>query len=576
MKENTLYSSSEQLGLEPATLDDLPAYFDSQGIVRLYTARNKAYKFNILDDTWQVGTKSYIYLDWMREANMPVQAFVALRTAMAMQASALGYSSCISRFSNLKKFSQAIHAPLAFQEIFNTLTGDMKKSVKYFFNSIQNDVTSKSKNERRYFEDIITFLGTQEIEVSKKGQNIFHPQKGAYSEQEENEINEKLRLKIDSTLRHFQAQTIPDSRHVHQLSTLIATVFLKTIFRRPTQLVQLKWCDVLPVGMSFSDHRQVSKNEIVEDEHLFSDIDQLHIRTFKGKDGEFRQQAERRSHLIEPDFSQLILRYRQYYQQCFINNLLQQTIVLDEAEINDLLFRCPLFPPQEIFSFNFETKEKLFKAIGYQSDALHKTSGVLKSNIRILSASLKLKSERIDNLAISNNRSRHTVLTNGSRANLSSAQLCAITGVTEQAVVPYLDLDMRSRVLIDDGLAQQKVFQQFSKISVANLQQQEGFKVLNEFDEEQGIINKKEDCTTCEAKLGVPLGCYGCNNFRPHVDADHRANLRKAERKLAFNQQSGHSMTLERISRAILYIRATIAICDDIKLSEKGLKHAAD
>lgn len=576
MKKNTLYSSSSQLDLESATLDDLPAYIDSQGIDRLYTAKNKAYKFDIIDDVWQTGTKNYLYLGWMREANMPVQAFITLRTAMAMQASELAHGSCKSKFNKLRRFAGAIHAPLMFQEIFNTLTNSNKRGAKQFFNNIQNDKTSKSNNVKLYFEEIIAFLDTQDVDNATGGQNIFHPEKGAYSEQEEIEINEKLRLKISRSLSQFSSQVVPDVRQLHQLNTLVATVLMKTIFRRPTQIVQLKWCDVLPVGMSFADHRNVSANDIVTDEHLFSDIDQLHIRTFRGKDGEFRQQAETRSHLIEPDFSNLILQYRYYYQQCFTSNLLKQNIALDEAEIGDLLFRCPIFPPEKIFSFNFETKEKLFKAIGYQSDALHKSSDHIQRSIAYFSDSLDLKSERIDNLKISNNRSRHTVLTNGSRANLSSAQLCKITGVTEKAISPYIDLDTRSRLLIDDMFAQKKVFQQFSQISATNLQQKDGFKVINTFNEEQGIISDKQDCNTCEAKPSVPIGCYGCNNFRAHEDADHRANLTKAERKLAFNQPSAPTETLKRLSRSIIYIRATIALCDDIKLSKKGLAHAAD
>jgi len=49
--------------------------FDGQ---RLYRAKNDAYEFDIFSDTWQLGTKNFIYLDWMHNLNYDQQTFIDL------------------------------------------------------------------------------------------------------------------------------------------------------------------------------------------------------------------------------------------------------------------------------------------------------------------------------------------------------------------------------------------------------------------------------------------------------------------------------------------------------------------
>lgn len=68
------------------------------------------------------------------------------------------------------------------------------------------------------------------------------------------------------------------------------------------------------------------------------------------------------------------------------------------------------------------------------------------------------------------------------------------------------------------------------------------------------------------------MGCYPCDNFRPLETANHQQYLDKAERKLQINSQSGHSATVRKLKKIIIYIKATLALCEErmtLKLVDK-------
>jgi hypothetical protein len=169
------------------------------------------------------------------------------------------------------------------------------------------------------------------------------------------------------------------------------------------------------------------------------------------------------------------------------------------------------------------------------------------------------------------------VLTNGAWAGMNKVQLSSITGVTPTAVAPYLDLKIDSRLKIDTAFAEKQIFKQFGRVSASELVKFEQIKVFNEFGDESGVLLKGSDCNTCESKLGRPIGCYGCDNFRPHLEGDHKAYLEKAERKLAINQEAGGSpLTNRKLERSILYIRATIQICQEYLNIQRGVGNERD
>jgi hypothetical protein len=148
-----------------------------------------------------------------------------------------------------------------------------------------------------------------------------------------------------------------------------------------------------------------------------------------------------------------------------------------------------------------------------------------------------------------------------------------VLGNTPQAASCYIELDLEARGDIDEAMAGVKLFTQYSTKSVAELKNEYSQSVVNEFDQEQGLILNRKNCHTCGAQLGKPLGCYGCANFRPHVDGDHRGNLVKAQSKLEVNRVGEARETIRRIELCVLWIRATIWACDEMKLVQQGLSY---
>lgn len=562
--------TDELLELE---FEDLPAFLEHNGIKQIYRAKNNAYQFDVLDDEWQLGIKDTLYLRWMWDGNFSVIAVLMLRLGLARQAESLTFSTIKTRNAAIKNIKFSLNNPRVFQESYYQLKPNFKVKTADFFHKMSKDDSPRCTFLQTFFTEVFAFLTeTSSPKTSAMGQNILDPVKGMYSEAEGLEINNKLRIRIAKALDDCRDSFINED--LNKLGTVIAVLVMKSIFRRPGQLAQLKWIDVLPVGVSFNSHRSANQDQIPKEEHFFSDVEALHIRTFRGKSGEFRKQAEPRSHRIEAGFSNLILQYRVEYQRRLEACLSTQNINLSKAELTEIMFQLPIFTDRDLFSINFGSKEALLQSVDYSSEAFHKSSNALAVNISNLAKSLNLVTDRgSKNLTLSSCRFRHTVLTNGVWANMDALGLSKITGVTVRAVTPYIDLSTGSRFQINAAFAQKKVFKQFGMVSVAELSKSEQFKVTNEFGVEQGILHKASHCSTCESKLGRPIGCYGCDNFRPHIQGDHQAAFEKAQKKLAFNQEGGGSpITTRKLERSILFIQATILMCNEYQNMQKGIK----
>lgn len=136
-----------------------------------------------------------------------------------------------------------------------------------------------------------------------------------------------------------------------------------------------------------------------------------------------------------------------------------------------------------------------------------------------------------------------------------------------------MNLDMTGRTEINEAMAREKVFGQYSKLSTNELKKLDSFIVKNEFDEVQGMIKQQTNCNTCLSKLCKPLGCYGCDNFRPYLEAKHQENLRRIEEKITFNKGSD-PLVLKKLNNSRIYVRAVITLIHEAKISERGLPYA--
>ncbi len=524
---------------------------------RTFKSKEEGYEFDIFSDTWVLGYKKNLYLDWMKALDSDV--FLDLRLAIAHAAKHYACSGLRGYIGTLKKICLYLE-PATFEAWYLRLT-TYKRSVK-------DSLYVLCERSHEYRSPILTPLydivkgdsfGRRDVSNSILDETI-----GAYSEIERDNLLEAIRIE---TLNALDSEFVKLSSFT-RLRAILTCQLTVAIVRRPTQLVQLKWCDLLRVGQVFNSPKEGNRDWQPLTQHHFSDVEQLHLRTFKGKDGEFRRNAESRSHRLETDLSELLLRYYQVYETYICTSLSHSGITLSRSETKELMQRLPLFPDQSLFSAKFATKENLFNSVSNTSEGFHLSSGSLvKSISHIFNERLYVKSDRVahQRLALKNNRWRHTLLTQAVWMGLSNAQTAAITGVTVGAILSYLDLKAPERVKIDQAYAGNSVIQRFDSLSAKQLQQHPDFKVKSPFDEEMGHKLNPANCASCQSKGAAPMGCYPCDNFRPLETANHQQYLDKAVRKLAVNSQSGHPSTVKRLKIIILYIRVTIALCEERK-----------
>jgi len=518
--------------------------------------------FNVFSDEWSIGYKKTLYLEWMNDLEKDV--FLDLRLAIAHATKHYAHGSVNVFISTLKNICDYLE-PATFEAWWLTLTGYKK--------NVRDALFALCKRSHEYNSRLLIplydIVKDDNLGGNAGSKSILDEATGAYSEIERDNLLEALRIE---TLNALDKELVT-TKLFTRFRNVLGSQLMVAITRRPTQLVKIKWCDLLRVGQAFKSHKESNRDWQPLTQHHFSDVEQLHLRTFKGKDGTFRTNAESRSHRLEPNLSELLLQYYQTYESLLCASLSQYDITLSESEIKELMQRLPLFPDQSLFSAKFDTKENLFQSVSDTSESFHLSADSFASSITYLfNKNLNVKSDRIAHkpLVFKNNRWRHTQLTLAAWMGLSPAQVAAITGVTVGAIQSYLDLKAPERVKIDEAFAGNSVIQRFDSTSSEKLQQHPDFKIKSSFDEEMGHKLNPANCSSCQSKGGAPMGCYPCDNFRPLETANHQQYLDKAERKLAINSQSGHPATVKRLQAIILYIRVTIALCEEQKTIKIG------
>jgi hypothetical protein len=522
---------------------------------RYFSGKKEGYSFDLLSDEWVLGYNKTLYLHWMNE--LELETFIDLRLAIAHAVKHYAFDSITNFSSTLKTLINYLNV-YEFKAWWLTLNS-YKNHVKYTLHGVSG---RSEEYQSTVLGPLYELVKNESLGSGNKITGILDDRTGAYSDAEHNNLLEALRIE---TLQALEGEILPTKKFT-RLRNVISCQLMVAIVRRPVQLVKIKWCDLLPVGQEFKSHKESDRGWQPVTQHLFSDVDQFHLRTFKGKDGKFRDNIEQRSHRLSPDLSILLLRYYQAYESKLCHSLHRHNISLTDKEVKELMRCLPLLPDQSLFSSEFHSKLELFSTVSDTSEVHHQNRMALTRNITYLfNSKLNVKSDRLPNqpLKLSNNRWRHTQLTMAVWMGLSPAQIAAITGVTIEAIFPYLDLKAQERVKVDQAYAGNSIIQRFDNTSVEELLKHSGFSVKSPFDKEIGHKINPANCSSCQSKGGAPMGCYPCDNFRPLETANHQQYLDKAERKLAINSKSGHPATVMRLQVVITYINATIAACEE-------------
>nr|WP_314899654.1 hypothetical protein [uncultured Deefgea sp.] len=531
----------------------------------LITAKS-GMQVNVPDREWKIlpntGKGHTIPVAWIHDSLMSAEDKELILEVLIDYVRTKNANTASGIVSNTKPYlADGIPTLTSIRTAWSGLKTNNKKGLNQFFGTL-------SKLGHKRFDEYHQFTTSH---LDKSTPNILDPEKGALSDIEfdslAKEINAKLRA-FDWSVSQEISFFIQSSYGFGGLRDSVSNKLMLSIVRRPIQLAALKWADLIPAGASFND------SNIKESDHIGSTgIQTLQLRVFHAKvtgGSSPRAFPELYPLHLSNDLSTVLINYKKIYMTGVMMYLKSGGVSIDQEELLRVMMNMPIFLANDLFSTKFDSLE-IFKSMFTSSSmAFHVSEQVPTSALR----TVKIVSDRLPDCIATNNRIRHTVLTRGAQEGRPATQLARMTGVTVPAARHYVDMDYQSRVLIDQNYLGNEFLKQAFKSTISLVATGEEL-VLDQQFNEVGGVTCKTSCRNCHAELGRPLACYGCPNFRPILEAEHRSVLQLAEDKLSINKSALlnplHTRSIEKLQRQIEWVKLTITICDEMLSTKRSI-----
>lgn len=517
-------------------------------------------RINIQDDEWRIlptTSKGHlISVSWLHNSEMSDDDWHLLVEAYTHYVRTKAASTAFGVVGNTKPhFANGIPKLTQLKVKWSSIPTHQKKSINQVVGTLR-------KLGHEAFAAHHDFTRNH---LDKDEKNFLDPTKGALTDLEFDSLAKLVNNRLASIdwsrrtdLSFYRSNSFSHVRNAVSSKLMLATV------RRPIQLAALKWCDLIPAGASFNNQSIEATNDIGT-----LGASTLQLRIFHAKeagDGP-RSHPERHPLHLSQELSRALVQYKRFCMHGVTLALKEYNLNLGQEELLDVANNIPILPSLDLFRWAVPSLEAFKIAFTPTSTLFHAADSGLTHNF-------KVPSDRAPVCSVSTNRIRHTALTRGAQQGYSALQLARITGVTVPAARHYVDMDYDSRRLIDENyLGNEFLKRAFSGEITLALEGEEV--ILGHGFSEVGGIRHKETCKTCTAQLGRPLGCYGCPNFRPLLDADHRAELKIAQNKMEINRKfllnPLDTMTIRKLEVQVEWIKMTIAICDKLLQQNRSI-----
>ena len=521
-------------------------------------------EINVLDDQWKIlPTKSkgnIIPISWLHDSQMPDDDWQLIVEVYSHYVRTKAASTASGVVTNTKThLIQGIPSLVSLKLKWSGLKTNQKKGLNQFFSTLV------ALGHKRFSEHH-TFTTTH---LDKDAKNHLDPSKGALTDFEFDSLAKQINTRLNSIdwseavdLSFYRSQKFTEIRNIVSTKLMLATV------RRGIQLSILKWSDLIPTGVSFNDEKIKPMDEIGT-----IGASTLQLRMFHAKEKDSpnpRSHPERYPLYLSEDFSQALVQYKKLCL-CGISLLLETSgLHIGHENLLHIANDIPMFPDISLFKLELnsvETFKSLFTPI---STLFHATDASLTNPIK----HIQVASDRLPDCIVTSNRIRHTVLTRAAQQGLPAAQLARITGVTVPAARHYVDMDYESRLLIDKNYLGNEFLKRAFSGTITVVPEGEEIIVGHNFNEVGGG-KYKLTCKTCKTQFGKPLGCYGCPNFRPILEANHRAELQLAHQKLEANRgflfNPLQTNTIKKLERQIEWVELTITVCEEILAKQRAI-----
>lgn len=538
------------------------------------TAKNKAFEFTPANLVWQLDIKSTADLRFIHESSISTGQKEDLIALLAFRAQHCHQHSVNHNIRALKALLKKNDNPFTASSFDEGVKLYVSPSYKLKLNSaIKAFIDAGHEFQSQAFN--VYYLNHCSNPVYKPYERKhLDPAKGAHTPTEFDSIIEGVRVLI-RTMHQALNKPRPFYRNNSGVGLLIGGLFwvlMLSTLRRPVQLQQIKMGDF---RTNQGDFKATFNNS-----DILMDYDELKLQTFRAKTGlPPRSDLDTDLHLLNRQNSQLIMKYSVKLFQEQIHRLEEKGITLTQSEKKELFKRYPLFPSYVdlVCARDFETKKDLFQYLSDRTLAGHATTKSIDISTRRIANDILRPiyfSERIPNPTnvTGNNRIRHTVLTSMAREGVDQHTLAAITGVSVNTVKCYVDMTPEERLWINDILGQNAALSNFGKVRIQDQMFDDDDLAFNEYGDLFGSHEESTRCAGCREMLPVPLCCYGCDNFKAFIEADHASERDKAIKKYQFNIKNGQSESaLKRLAKAIEYIDITIIKCEQRKNQQREL-----
>ncbi len=223
---------------------------------------------------------------------------------------------------------------------------------------------------------------------------------------------------------------------------------------------------------------------------------------------------------------------------------IENSIELNNSELEKIFRFMPIIPNKKIFIKDnsndyFPTKkEDLIELVTNYSQAFHLSEGSIVQSVANQIKSLNLSSDRTTNINISSNRLRHTIGSMLAKMGYSIVTISHVLGNTPKAAWYYVDLLPSNRQEIDAKLTPLliDVVNKFMGTVTTKISDKKNL-IAESKSKSIGEVKNQPTCLACIGDR--PFVCYGCENFRPLVDANHQVQLTKIQNLITEKVSNG-------------------------------------
>lgn len=519
-------------------------YLDMDAQETVFTSK-AGVNFNIDDVEWVVDNRHYtLYPERLKCLNLTNKEGCDLRLAFA-------YLATIRPVGSLTKFISGVYTSKI--ESLNSigvenLRHDISCSSIDSLKALARQLIVIDKSYKDFFEAISKYKNSSYNNYDA----IYDVEIGALSEFEFSDLAEKVNSYSENLYAGINRENNRESTAFALWERLLVSRFMIVLVRRPSQLAQIKWCDLSLVN-----------NELGKEMELTMPM-------VKQRD-DFREVFELYPHKLLHKLTLELLEYRDQYSKKL--KVMLEFNNINDVDIEEVMHFMPLFPSRELFSCDFISEGKLLSAFNYKSSGFHLNSADIRNRFKASMKWISPTSDRlsVENYRIGNNRLRHTAGTSLAIRGYNEIDIAQALGNTPHAARFYVDLSDEVRVSIDDAFESQTLLSKsFSGLLTHEILPSE----VSLEDPFYGELGKSISTSTCERCINArPIGCYGCEMFRPLITADHDSKLVEVKALHQNRKDSGNSeIALAGLRRIILKIEATIIACAQAKLMLKDME----